>query len=114
MWGQEHQSESKPLIPLRMVRACARFVFFQTADDELVAQIPWGDEFEHETARRLFGSNRLALTWIKGEPRPRDLVDEILRALGLKRETETQVQTRRERSASLRQRGSSSFGKNPA
>ena len=36
----------------------------------------------------LFGSNLLALTWIKGEPMPGELVDEILRGLGLMRETE--------------------------
>ena len=82
--------------------------------DSPVAQIPWGDEFEHETARKIFGSNRLALTWIKGEPRPRDLVDEILRALGLERETETQLQTRRETRLLLRQHGSFSSGKSPA
>ena len=35
------------------------------------AQIPWGSEFDHETARELFGSNLLALTaWIKGDPMP--------------------------------------------
>ena len=50
-------------------------------------QIPWGDEFDHEAGRVLFGSNLLALTWIKGEPMPRELVDEILRGLGLERET---------------------------
>ena len=50
------------------------------------AQIPWGEEFEHETARALFGSNLLALKWIKGEPMPRDVVDEVLRALGLERQ----------------------------
>ena len=54
------------------------------------AQIPWGDEFDHETGRVLFGSNLLALTWIKGEPMPRQLVDEILRGLGLERESEPQ------------------------
>ena len=58
------------------------------------AQIPWGDEFEHETARELFGSNLLALTWIKGEPMPGELVDEILRGLGLERETEEQRRQR--------------------
>ena len=52
-----------------------------------VAQIPWGDEFEHETGRELFSSNLLALTWIKGEAMPNELVDEIMRGLGLERET---------------------------
>ena len=59
-----------------------------------LTQIAWGDEFEHETGRELFGSNLLALTWIKGEPMPGQLVDEILRGLGLKRETEAQKQKR--------------------
>ena len=59
------------------------------------AQIPWGEEYEHETARTLFGSNLLALTWIKGEPMPSGTVDEILRALGLERETEEQGKRRR-------------------
>ena len=52
-----------------------------------LAQIPWGDEFDNETGRELFGSNLLALTWIKGEPMPGELVDEILRGLGLERES---------------------------
>ena len=58
------------------------------------AQIPWGDEFDHETGRVLFGSNLLALTWIKGEPMPRELVNEILRGLGLNR---LERQSRRQR-----------------
>ena len=48
-------------------------------------QIRWDDEYEHETARVLFGSNLLALSWIKGESMTSDLVDEILRALSLER-----------------------------
>ena len=64
-------------------------------DKASVAQIPWDEAFEHETGRELFGSNLLALTWIKGEPMPRELVDEILRGLGLERETETQAKSRR-------------------
>ena len=59
-----------------------------SCDPERVAQIPWDDdEFDHATARELFGSNLLALTWIKGKPMPRELVDEILRGLGLERES---------------------------
>ena len=57
-------------------------------------QIPWGDEYDHETARVLFGSNLLALTWIKGEPMPGELVDEILRGLGLARATDDQRRQR--------------------
>ena len=34
------------------------------------------------------------LTWIKGEPMPGDLVDEILRGLGLERETDEQRRQR--------------------
>ena len=41
---------------------------------------------EHETARALFGSNLLALTWIKGEPLPDGLVEDILKSLKLERE----------------------------
>ena len=61
----------------------------------LCAQIPWNEEFEHETARVLFGSNLLALSWIKGEEIPGDLVNEILRALGLERETDKERRRRR-------------------
>ena len=45
------------------------------------AQLPWGEEFAYATARSLFGSNLLVLTWIKGEPLPGPLVDDILRAV---------------------------------
>ena len=38
------------------------------------AQIPWGEEFDHECARELFGSNLLVLTWITGESLPGELV----------------------------------------
>ena len=51
------------------------------------AQISWGEAFEQETARALFGSNLLALTWIKGEPLPGDLVTDVLRGLGLEQES---------------------------
>ena len=56
--------------------------------------IPWDDRFEHETGRELFASNLLALTWIKGEPMPGGLVDEILRGLALERETDEQRHAR--------------------
>ena len=79
VWNEKYRPNGKPLIPLRM--------------------IPWGEGYEHETARTLFGSNLLALTWIKGEPMPSGLVDEILRGLGLERETEAQVEQRRNISA---------------
>ena len=59
-----------------------------------IAQIPWGDEFEYETGRELFESNLLALTWIKGESMPGELVEEILRSLGLERETDEQRRQR--------------------
>ena len=62
--------------------------------EHAVAQIPWGDEFEHDTGRVLFGSNLLVLTWIKGEPMPNELVEEILRGLGLERETDEQRRRR--------------------
>ena len=44
----------------------------------------------------------LALTWIKGESMPGDLVDEILRGLGLERETEEQWQERSKRMSERR------------
>ncbi len=50
------------------------------------AQIPWGEKFTYPAARQLFGSNLLVLTWIKGEPLPGSLVDDILGALKLARE----------------------------
>ena len=78
-WKAEYQPKDKPLIPVRI--------------------IPWDSEFEHVTGSELFGSNLLALTWIKGEAMPGKLVDEILRGLGLERETETQLQQRRRRSS---------------
>ena len=59
-----------------------------------LAQIPWGDEYEHETGRELFGSNLLALTWIKGEKMPGGLIDDIMRGLGLERETDEQRRQR--------------------
>ena len=73
-------------------------------DAELaVAQIPWRDAFEHETGRVLFGSNLLALTWIKGEAMPGELVEDILRGLGLERETDEQRSSRRKSSLKLAQ-----------
>ena len=69
------------------------------------AQIPWSDEFDHETGRELFGSNLLALTWIKGEPMPSGLVDDVLRGLGIERTEDTQGRERRSMRRSLRQGG---------
>ena len=77
-----------------MVSERARSVFGCTFDVSAFAQIPWGDEFEHDMGRELFASNLLALTWIKGEPMPGELVDEILRGLGLERETDDQRRQR--------------------
>ena len=74
----------------------------------LLAQIPWGNQFDHETARELFGSNLLALTWIKGDPMPGELVDEILRGLGLERETDEQRRRRTETRTRTRERGQQS------
>ena len=51
------------------------------------SQLPWDEEFDHPKARELFGSNLLVLTWIKGEPLPDGLVDDILKALKLERNT---------------------------
>ena len=45
-------------------------------------------------ATALFGSNLLELTWIKGEPLPDGLVDDILSAVGLERETDEQRRVR--------------------
>ena len=78
------------------------FCYHRVTRSAPLAQIPWGDDFEHETARELFGSNLLALTWIKGEAMPDELVDEILRGLGRERETDEQ----RRRRVSKRSSGS--------
>ena len=43
------------------------------------------------------------VTWIKGEPMPDELVDEILRGLGLERETDEQRSSRRKSSLKLAQ-----------
>ena len=43
----------------------------------------------------LFGSNLLALTWTRGEHMPAGLVDGIIRALGLERESEEEALMRR-------------------
>ena len=51
------------------------------------SQIPSEDAYQHATARVLFGLDRRALRWIKGEAMPDALVDEILSALGLGRDT---------------------------
>ena len=60
----------------------------------VVTQISWDEDFDHETGRELFGSNLLALTWIKGDPLPGELVGDILRGLGLERETDEQQRRR--------------------
>ena len=52
---------------------------------ERAAALPWGEEFDFPTARELFGSNLLVLTWIKGEPLPAELVEDILKSIGLAR-----------------------------
>ena len=84
----------------RLVRVRAfLFVMARVTLNALPAQIPREDEFDHETARDLFGSNLLALTWIKGEPMPGELVDDILRGLGLERETDEQRRQRMSRRA---------------
>ena len=94
-WNEQYKPAGKPLIPLRMVRLPARVsVGVRITETLRCSQIPWTDEFEHETARELFGSNLLALTWLKGETMPDDLIDDILRALGLERETDKQRKTR--------------------
>ena len=46
-------------------------------------------------SRKFFGANLLTLTWIKGEPMAGGLIDEILRGLGLERETEQKSMQRR-------------------
>ena len=94
VWKEEHEPEGKRLIPLRMVSCCVLsrtrpllFVFH-------ALQIPWEEDFTHSTARELFGSNLLALTWIKGEPLPGDLVTDILRGLELEQDTSEELRRR--------------------
>ena len=86
VWREEHEPEGKPLIPLRMVRARSPALRSRLTRP-VVCQIPWGEEFTFPAARELFGSNLLTLTWIKGEPLPAELVDDLLKAIGLERET---------------------------
>ena len=71
----------------------------------VVTQISWDEDFDHKTGRELFGSNLLALTWIKGEPMPSGLVDDVLRGLGIERTEDTQGRERRSMRRSLRQGG---------
>lgn len=85
VWREQHTP--KPLIPLRMVHHCARPSFPIGSRILLLfgSQIPWSDTYDHEAARSLFSANLLALTWIKGEPLPDGLVDDVLRGLGIAR-----------------------------
>ena len=88
VWREEHEPEGKPLIPLRMVRTAEGVVRLRQLTRTVSSQISWGEEFDWPCARELFGSNLLVLTWIKGEPLPGDLVSDVLRGLGLERETQ--------------------------
>ena len=97
-WQEQYLPKGKPLIPLRMVRVASRARF--CVCDMRRGQIPWSEDFEHATGRELFASNTLALTWVKGEAMPRELVDDILRGLGLERETREQRRGRLEVSSS--------------
>ena len=87
VWKKEHEPKGKPLVPLRMVRVVRSCVCSGESSCvmRLLSQIPWGDEFTWPCARELFGSNLLVLTWIKGEPLPGELMDDILKAIGLDR-----------------------------
>ena len=83
-WKEEYQPKDKPLIPLRMVSQRARLFVFSVLTRSRRFAPPWDDAFEHERQPgELFGSNSSSTTWIKGEPMPRELVDEVLRGLGL-------------------------------
>ena len=72
------------------------------SDARLLLQIPWDAEFNREAARDLFSTNLLALTWIKSGTMPRDVVDGILHALGLERETHEKRTLRRQSSLELK------------
>ena len=60
-WQNYMMKKGKVLIPLRM--------------------IPWEEDFDHIAAKVVFNTNSLTLTWIKGEPLPRTLVTDILKAM---------------------------------
>ena len=47
----------------------------------LIRMIPFDQKFEHLQARQMFGLNKLELSWMRGKPIPKGLVDEIAAAL---------------------------------
>jgi hypothetical protein len=62
--GGSRRAQQRPLIPLRM--------------------ISFDGTFDHLTARLVFCTNALSLQWLLGEPCPASLVQDILKALGLR------------------------------
>ena len=50
-----------------------------------VRMIPWEEDFTHIAADVLFSSNYLALAWMKGEPMPENLVEQIATTIHTKR-----------------------------
>ena len=53
----------------------------------LLRMIPFEAAFEHLTARVLFGTNALALTWLLGAPMPPGTVETIMKALDFEHAT---------------------------
>lgn len=47
----------------------------------LLRMTPWEKDFEHVQARRMFGMNELALSWMDGAPMTTELVNSIVEAL---------------------------------
>eukprot|EP01047_Picozoa_sp_COSAG01_P000879 COSAG01_NODE_17_length_39991_cov_30.596160_38_plen_128_part_00 len=47
----------------------------------LLRMIGWEEEFDHLTARVLFGKNKLEMQWLPGEPMPTTLVRDIVTSI---------------------------------
>ena len=47
----------------------------------LLRMIDWEEEFDHLTARVIFGRNDLTLTWLIGQPLPPTLVEDVLKTV---------------------------------
>ena len=43
----------------------------------LLRMIDWGEDFDHLTARVIFGRNDLTLSWLIGQPLPPTLVEDV-------------------------------------
>ena len=53
----------------------------------LIRMIPFDQKFDELLGRQIFGLNKLELTWLVGTPMPADLPDEIVKAIGLPKQS---------------------------